>query len=232
MTSLKSFWVGLLFGMIFGGLALAGAFIWYQRQQGTTINSFRPTNSPTAAAGTATNFAANIPPSQQVHLTVALADNSTVTGTNPTDLTSVAVTITRAEAVLTVPDLKLPTTILPHDETLNINQPTIELFSLRGSGSVATIGATGLAPGQYSGIRLTIGGAKGRDASGRIFDIRLPNNSVTMTINRPFVWTNAQDVQLVVDLDSFASLSQAQNDYVLTPVVRQILQNDEIVPAT
>lgn len=227
---MRRFWSGLILGLVVGGLALGGALIWPQIQNGTKIGSFRPTTSPTTGAATAENFAANVPAAQQVQLTLALSDDTGANqAVNPTDLTSIDITITQAEAILIKPTLTLPGTQLPRTEILNLSQPTIELFSLRGSGSIATLGTTGLAPGQYSGLRLTIGSAKGRRADGHIFDIRLPNNQAIVTIAHPFSWKNGDMIQLVVDLDSFASLSQQQTTYLFRPVIRHVLQNDTIL---
>lgn len=226
------FWVGIFIGLILGGLIVTGGFFWWQYSQKPSISSFRPADAPSSAAGTASNFAANIPANQRVQVSVALTDDvGGALGTNPTDLTSVDITITKAEAVLTQPDLTIPTETLPHTETLDIAQPTIELFSLRGSGSLATIGTTGLASGKYSAIELTIGSAKGRKADGQVVDIRLPNNVVTLIVTRDFSWTGSGDIQVVLDLDSFGSLTQNGADYVFKPVVRQVLQNDEIIPS-
>lgn len=229
--------LGLFTGIILAIITLVALFLVLRSsKEGLPVTNFRPTTTPTGAAGTERNFAAALPEASRLRLTTALADSRReATTVNPTDLTSVEITVGRAEAILTQPLPQGATSSttpdsFPRTEILDITQPVIELFSLRGSGSLAEVGTTELAPGNYQRVRLVITSAKGRQPNGRVVDITLPGETVIIETTQPRTWAGSpKELQLVFDLDTFASLEQRGGEYIFAPVVQQILENDQLV---
>lgn len=216
---------------------LAGIFcvtlIWVivavvtNRRTGPTIQPFTHAPSTTNIAGSTNNYSARVAANQRFSLTVALADSgSGEVRATTTDLMSAETTIAKLEARLVQPN----TTSVPLDdqwELLSLTQPTVELFSLRGSGAVAELGVTELVAGRYDALRLTFASVKGRRSNGQLIETIIDPSDRILELNQTYDWRNPnQDIQLVIDLDTPDSVREIQGTIQFKPSVRSIHQND------
>lgn len=214
---MRHFGLGLIFGIMLTILASWLFFSWLE----TDLTIATPQTSRTQAAGISQNYANLVPPAQQISVILGLTDSSASSPTPPiTDYTSLEITFAKAEALLNVSNKN-------QWEVLNLTQPTVELFSLRGSGSVAELGTTKLAAGAYHTIRLTLLSIKARRPSGQIMDLPLTDTNRTFDINRNFVMPSTdQEIQLVIDLDSLRSLVKENGEDRFQPALQAVIQND------
>lgn len=223
----------LVIGLCIGILATGTAWFLVVRPSeptSPTIERFPGTTPPTSAAGVNQNFANQLPAKDQIALSLLVSES----GGNgqpilASDLISLELTFAKAEAHLIEPASNmLPITTEPvHWEVLELTQPTIELFALRGSGALAELGITQLAPGRYDAVRLSLSGAKGRRANGQVVDLNLSDKNQTLTIERDFRWS--EPTQLILDFDIANAIVKNADGYQLTPKLRRLIQNDEEV---
>ena len=222
---MPNYFLGILTGLILAGAILIGLpFL----AQPALIGRLATTNRSGQSAATAANVSWHVPASQRFPLTVAVSDTQTNDpNQSTTDLTSLSVTL--SAATLTPTRFADPTVELEpnHQETLNLTQPTIELMSLRGSGGLAELANADLAAGTYQSLELTISSLRGRQSSGHIIELPLTPQNSSLRIPLSQSWSPATPVQIVIDLDSLASLTQTATTYSFAPILRQIFINDE-----
>lgn len=224
-----------LTGLVLGSLLilLIEGLLILRNNQSPQVTKFSPQTITTSAAGIGVNLATHVEPDERVRFTLAASDSgSTPLSVAPTELTSLEVTIAKAEVLLETP---LATVELPTDwennqwEVLNITQPTIELFGLRGSGAVTELGMTELAPGTYRTLRLTLQGIKARRANGQMIDVTVDPVDQVLELNREFIWnTPGSYVQLVLDIDGLRSLA-IKPDTHFVPIITRLLQDDQVL---
>lgn len=225
---MKIFGIGLIIGVIIGG---GGLILWDRAD--LPLPSTSPTITTTDSAGTAGNLSSSFDPSEQISLIVEIADLPRTDDTdNPTDLTSLEITLTKAEITLIRSSADgAERADLPRAEVLNLRQPTIDLLSLRGSGLGSQLGLTPLVAGTYRDLSLTIGSIKGRTTTGATIDIPITPGATTVTLDQEFDWTTAGTTHTVqIDLDSFDSLHQTETTYQLTPAISQVTEDGLIRP--
>ncbi len=221
-------------GLVIGFVSLGVVLVIIQLQFAANLppnnlSDSRPKPTVTQAAGTANNLANRVPQNAQITLTLGLSDNARPTTTVPPhDVTSVELTFTTAAIELERSTLS----IIPEEnqlEILDLSQPTVELFSLRGSGTLAELGQTSLAPGIYRNLTLTIGSVSSRRSTGQITDLTLKND--TLRIPGPFIWTDAADRQLILDLNTWQSFAETDTDKIIfEPHLDQLIENDRAIP--
>lgn len=225
---MQKFMIGLGIGLLTGA---GGLILW--SNAGLPVPSNSPETLQTESAGSATNFAADLDTREKIPLTLEVVDQPDDTNaTNPTDLVSLEVTLTKAEITLRDSTVSgAASADLPRTEILNLRQPTIDLLSLRGSQLPIQLGLTELAVGTYRDLRLTIGSIKGKTSTGATIDIPVNQDDAIITIPTQFSWNTAETgVTLQINLDSFASLHQAETTYQFTPIVQGVLENGLVRP--
>ncbi|MEK7460587.1 MAG: DUF4382 domain-containing protein [Patescibacteria group bacterium] len=226
---MKIYLFGLLTGLILAGLILVGLpFL-----QPTLVGRLATSNEPSGSAATANNISQSVPASQRFPLTLAISDNGGQSSVEPaTDLTSLSVTFSQTvikPTSFTNPTLKIGQN---HQEILNLTQPTIELFSLHGSGALTDLATTDLAAGTYQTLELTIGSLRGRTSGGQVVEIPVTTQNSHLKILLNQTWSPTTSIQVVIDFDSLASVSQTAQSYSFVPVIRQVFVNDELVTSS
>ncbi len=223
----------ILIGLLIGLILAAGITIYLPKffvPNSSPASQLKPTNTITSGAGTDQNYAHSLSNNQIVSFSLGIADSALGTTLTTSDLSSLQITLSKAEAHLVQTNDKLPLPLGGRWEILNLTRPSIELFALRGGGGMAEVGRTNLALGSYDNLKLTISGIKGRDSTGQIIDIPIDQADRVIEIKQSLLWNQiGQDIQLVLDLDSLSSITQSGTNYQFKPIIRRLIQNDQVL---
>lgn len=218
---------GILIGLILGaGLLIGLPFVMIP----TVISRLPNTQLPTEAAGVSQNSSQKVPAHLRFPITIALADSGGLQTAATTDLIGISPTISKVELVPT--QLASTAVTLPagQREVMNLKEPTIELMSLRGSGALAELGTAELAAGNYQSLVIAFRSLRGRKSDGSVVELPVDVTNQTVTIQLDQVWQPLTPIQLVLDIDTLASLSQSGTEYSFKPVLRRVLVNDQPLP--
>lgn len=161
-------------------------------------------------------------------------------------VTSLLVTISKVEVHLAYigfpggrnEDLPTPTPIKPnvtpvtasnHDvdkwETLNIGAPkTVDLVQLAKTHAFSSLGITKLVNGRYTEIRLYVSTASATLQDGTKVSPVIPGRNNIVRVVEPFVIDSSKITAITMDFDAQNSVIKVGNQYILKPVVANILQ--------
>lgn len=187
-----------------------------------------PAPATYSAAGTSNNYAQFVAESQRMTLSLVILDSGLSKSSLAVDLTSLELTFKEAEITLNSLGKDATTQGLNYREILELSSPTVDIFLLRGEGSLGELGKTELAAGQYASLKLTIDSIKGRRTNGQLMDIEIADGGETIEVNRVFDWgESGAEIQLALDFDSFAAISQDGTKYTFKPEVLRVIENDK-----
>lgn len=190
----------------------------------------KPTPTATTAAGTKQNYSETIDATRQLPLTLALSDRFQNSQTNRTNLLHLEVTFGKAEVALVQTDGTTGSAASPISwEVLNLRQPTVDLFALRGSTSLAELGTTTLANGTYGTLRLTVISLKGTSTNGDLKPMPLTSANEIIELPLSFTLTAGEPTQLIIDMDTIKGILVEGIGYQFVPVIDQVLINDTIL---
>lgn len=214
--------IGLIFGLVIGA---GGLVIWSNSSRPLTITS--PTPTATEAAGVNNNFSESVNAASKFSLSLEASDRgSNSLSINPTNLVSLEITFAKAEITLDSTSAHGQVNP-PRTEILNLTQPTIDLFALRGSGLTSQLGISELATGHYHNLKLTINTIKGWLNTGQTIDIPIDEGKKTITINQGFDWTESKIKKpLIIDFDTTAGLHQSSSGYDFAPILRGVTEGN------
>lgn len=155
----------------------------------------------------------------------------------PQDLASLTITISKVEVHLArldeiAPKYKYPTSKkADHWETLDIGEPqTVDLVDL-AKGNVSTLGITKLAAGRYTEVRLYISSASAVLKDGTPVTLTIPGRNNIVRIIHVFQVKAGENSDLTMDFDAQNSVIEANDIYILKPVVAKMINGGPSYPS-
>lgn len=113
-------------------------------------------------------------------------------------------------------------------ETLDTKNPTtVDLVQLAKSHDLSSLGITQLVNGRYTEIRLYISKASATLQDGTAVKLVIPGKQSIVRVVEPFVIDSGKTTSLTMAFDAQNSVIKAGNQYILKPVVANIIEKNK-----